>query len=828
MSGTIKDRLVAWQRQLTARIGGDISTPEARKAAMLHYNFVDHGFLRVLWRNLHQIGPGVYRSNQPSAAQLAALHDKVGLKAVLNLRGTTEQSFYLFEAETCQRLGITMADLSLSASQAPSKAKLEALYDLLQTLPRPLLIHCKSGADRTGLAAVMYLMAVEKQPFAVARRQLSFRYLHIARSPAGIQDHILRQYEAALRTSGIGFMDWVRGAYDPVAITASFAGWQAGMRSLGGRRHELMEDSDLIASNAISARRLFTWLWRDHLRRHMPPILLAVLFMAIEGASVGALSYLVRPMFDGIHKGADMSVVYWVAFAVAGVFVTRALAGFSHRVLMGRQSEKIAADMQEVMLSHVMRLDLAYFLKNSPGNLMEQVRGDSNAVKALWPLVLQSAARDSISLLSLLTVAVLIDWRWTLIAVVGVPIILGPLTLLQRQVRATARQSRVAASILSTRLDEAFHGIRTLQLTGTEPQETARYRRALNIFLRAQIHSLTASSAIPALIDFVAACGFAGVMLYGGAQIVAGDKTLGAFMSFFTAMALVFEPLRRLGSVSAMWASARVSLERMRELLDVVATLQSPPHPLAMPSAVGGVRLELRDVGFAYDDLPVLEGVTLIAEPGKTTALVGPSGAGKTTVFHLLSRMADPQMGQVLLGGVDLRDLDLRQLRQQFSVVSQDSALFDEPLSANIRLGAPDQSDAALARALHDANAAEFVDKLTLGVETPAGPRGSALSGGQRQRIAIARAVLRNAPVLLLDEATSALDSQSEKLVTDALARLSQGRTTLVIAHRLSTILKADKIVVLNKGRVVDQGTHQELVARGGLYADLYRLQFKD
>ena len=228
----MKKRLEAWQRQLTARIGGNISTPEARRAAVWHFRFVDHGVLRVLWRNFHQIAPQVYRSNQPSAAQLTAIHARVGLKSVLNLRGRSQQSFYLFEAEACAFLGVTLVDLPLSASQAPSRAKLETLHTLLQTLPKPLLIHCKSGADRTGLAAVMYLLVVQNLPFEEARRQLSWRYLHVARSPAGIQDHILRHYAAAHAASGIAFMDWVRSGYDPVQITASYARWRAGSRSL--------------------------------------------------------------------------------------------------------------------------------------------------------------------------------------------------------------------------------------------------------------------------------------------------------------------------------------------------------------------------------------------------------------------------------------------------------------------------------------------------------------------------------------------------------------------------------------------------------------------
>lgn len=232
MSGPLKTRLVAWQRRLSARIGGDITSPEARRAAGWHYSLVDHGFLRVWWRNLHQIAPGVYRSNQPLARQLVALHAELGLRTVLNLRGQSQQSFYLFEAETCARLGITLIDLSLSASQAPPVDKLETLYAVLQAAQKPLLIYCKSGADRTGLAAVMYLLMIEGQPLDVARRQLSFRYLHVARSPAGIQDHILRHYTAAHARTGVGFMDWVREGYDPAAITASFAQWRAGVRDV--------------------------------------------------------------------------------------------------------------------------------------------------------------------------------------------------------------------------------------------------------------------------------------------------------------------------------------------------------------------------------------------------------------------------------------------------------------------------------------------------------------------------------------------------------------------------------------------------------------------
>ncbi len=576
---------------------------------------------------------------------------------------------------------------------------------------------------------------------------------------------------------------------------------------------------------AIPARRLLGWLWRDHIRRRWPLLTLALLLMAVEGAATGALSYLVRPMFDEVHQGAAFSVVARVAASVGGVFVLRALAGFSHKIIIARQSERVGAELQAAMLAHALRLDLGFYLAHSPGSLMERLRGDTATLRNLWPPILQAFGRDVVALLSLAVVALLIDWRWTLIAVAGVPLLALPITRLQRMVRGTARSARDAAGALSTQLDEAFHGIRTLQLSGAEADEVSRYRRALEKYLTAQFRSDRAAAAIPALIDVVAALGFAGVMLYGGMQIIAGTKTLGEFMSFFTAMGLVFEPLRRLGSVSGLWAAARASLERMRGLLDEVPKITSPARPLALPE--GEVRLEMRDVSFGYGETPVLRGISLLAEPGKVTALVGPSGAGKTTIFHLLTRLADPDAGQVTLNGVDLRDLDLGQLRGLFAVVSQDSALFDEAIAANVRLGAKDQSDAALSRALGLAHA-DFVEAMPLGVNSPAGPRGTALSGGQRQRIAIARAILRDAPILLLDEATSALDSQTELGVTEALDTLRSGRTTLVIAHRLSTIQAADVILVMNKGQIVARGSHAQLLAEGGLYADLYRLQFKE
>ncbi len=573
-----------------------------------------------------------------------------------------------------------------------------------------------------------------------------------------------------------------------------------------------------------SGAALIRWVWRDHLRKRSAPLVVALVLMSVEGAMVAVLSYLVRPMFDQVFVGGSASAVIWVALAVAGVFLIRALSGFAHRVIMARLGEGFVADLQAGLVRHLITLDTRFFQTHPPGNLIERVRGDTGALRPLLTTIVAAFGRDLVSLLALLAVALSVDWVWTLVAVLGVPIIILPVAALQKIVRRTSREARETAAGISTRLDEIFHGIDTVQLTGSEPREAARFRVTLDTYVRAQIRAETGSAGIPALIDIVAAVGFAGVMAYGGYQIIGGEKTVGEFMSFFTAMALVFEPLRRLGAVSGAWAQARASLERLRALLDTPATIVTP----AAPKPVTPGNIVLQDVGFAYDGPQVLHGCTFTAKAGQTTAIVGPSGAGKSTIFALLGRMADPQSGRITLGGTDLREIALADLRAQFSIVSQNAALFDETLRDNIVMGREGVTDDRLAQVLRDANAADFVASQPQGLDTPAGPRGSALSGGQRQRIAIARALLRDAPILLLDEATSALDAQSEALVSDALRRLGTGRTTLVIAHRLATVRQADSIVVMDKGRVIAQGTHDALLAQGGLYADLHRLQFTD
>lgn len=588
------------------------------------------------------------------------------------------------------------------------------------------------------------------------------------------------------------------------------------MSAPSSKRHDQRQRDRVIAA----------WLWDSFVRHRLWFLGLAVALMVVEALMLGAFSYLIRPMFDDVFIAGDSAGVYLVALGMAAVFFGRGLARLGHKSVMAVLAHSATADLQSMLLAHLTRLDLGFFKRNAPGVLIERVRGDSAALARVFQGLITGFGRDGAAVVVLFGVALWTDWQWTLIAVIGIPLLLLPLLWLQRLIRRRSAESRIAAADSSNRLDEAFHGIATIQLTGTEERELARFRQIMRDYVRKIARAVIGHAAVPTVMDFGAAIGFALVLIYGGMQIIEGTRTVGQFMSFFTALGLLFDPMRRFSALTAEWQNVLASLERTHALLQVEPRVTNPPPPHAPVPARHQTNIVFDDVRFAYDDEPVLRGLSFQAEAGKTTAIVGPSGAGKSTVFALLTRLADVGGGQVLLGGHDIRRMDLAALRHCFAVVSQDTALFDETIRDNVTMGAENVTEDALHAALTAAHVDDFLPLLPDGLDTLAGPRGSSLSGGQRQRVAIARAILRNAPVLLLDEATSALDAKSEAFVQEALERLAEGRTTLVIAHRLSTVRTADKIIVMDRGQVVEQGSHDELLALGGAYARLYAIQF--
>ena len=569
---------------------------------------------------------------------------------------------------------------------------------------------------------------------------------------------------------------------------------------------------------------LFKWFWSLYVREHFALLFIALIFMSIEGSMLGLLSYSIKFLFDNVLVSKDTSSILIVAVVIFSIFSIRAIAGFVHRLLTVNVCQKIIKVIQDRMVAHLLNMDVGFHQKNSPGILMDRVRADSKALSESVGEAFMTVGRDGFSLISLLAVVFFIDWKWSLIAFLGIPFLVLPILLLQGVVRSRAGENRDYESKANVRLDEIFHGITDIKLNRAEGRERNKFFDILQLTHKVRLRLEAGMAGIPAMIDVIAAIGFLAVMVFGAIDITSGSKTIGEFMSFFTAMALIFEPLRRLSNVSGNIQVAMASLERVFKIFEEKSSIVFPTLS-SVEKKFDKIGIEFDSVHFSYEDKKVLENINFGIEEGTSNAIVGYSGSGKTTLFNLITRLIDPRSGLIKLNGINIKDFCLNDLRSLISVVRQDGMVFDETILENIRFGKPTATDGEIIEAAKMAYVDEFTNELKDGLNTVVGPRGSTLSGGQRQRISIARAFLRKSPLLLLDEPTSALDSKSEELIQKSLSNLAKHSTTITIAHRLSTIVDSDKVLVLDNGKIVGQGKHSMLLLENSLYSNLFKSQ---
>jgi len=570
---------------------------------------------------------------------------------------------------------------------------------------------------------------------------------------------------------------------------------------------------------------------RDTLRRlfsysapYRGRLLWALVGMVVYAIGYAGLAYLVKPIFDSVLPNQEG--VATIAQAIVVVYLLKGMGSYASSYLMTDVGQRVVMDLRNELFRHILGQSAGFFAQGATGRLLSRINNDVGQVQQAVSETIGDLTRESLALVGFVALMMYYDARLTLFCLTAAPLVVYPLVRLGQRVRRTTRRSQEALEQLSHLSTEAFTGHRIVKAFGTEGVESEKFKKAGYHLFRTNMKVTAALSTLPPFMELLGGLGIAAALWYGSRQIAAGNMTAGQFVSFFSALFMMYEPAKKLSRVNANLQQSIAAAERIFEMLDTHTEVHE--HPNAAAIAPFERCIEFRDVGFGYDEGPgrILRGVSFTVDAGQMVAIVGRSGAGKTTLVNLLPRFYDVSTGSIYIDGVDIQHVTLASLRGQIGIVTQETVLFDDSIASNIAYGTKNASREMIEAAARAANAHDFIAALPKAYDTMIGERGQRLSGGQRQRLAIARALLKNAPILVLDEATSALDAESELLVQEALANLMLNRTSFVIAHRLSTIRRADAIIVLERGRVVEIGRHDELLARpDGTYATLYQLQ---
>lgn len=554
----------------------------------------------------------------------------------------------------------------------------------------------------------------------------------------------------------------------------------------------------------------------------------AVFCMIVAAAAYLVVPWLIKNVVDEVLQEKAMWMLNLIVGAILIVFLLRGFATYGQTYNMSYIGQRVIIDIREALFKHLQRMSLSYFDRRKTGVIMSNLTNDVGALQSAIVENLVSMVTESVTLIGSFVSMLLIDWKLTLVTLITVPMVLGIINIFGKRLRLAGHDVQGRTADITSLLQETLSGIRVVKSFAHEDHEIKRFTTENENNFRAVMRATKLTSLLSPLVEFSAAIAITVILWYGGYSVVTGSITAGSLIAFLIYAINLSNPVKRLSQVYGNIQKAMAAGDRVLETLDTPEDVVEKENAIVMPPIQGHVVFD--HVDFTYDgEKMALQDFCLDVEPGEVTAIVGPSGAGKTTLANLLPRFYDVANGRVCIDGIDVRDVTFTSLREQIGLVPQDTMLFNTTIWENILYGNLAATDEEIVEAAKAANVMEFAQKLPNGLDTIVGERGNSLSGGQRQRVAIARAILKNPKILILDEATSALDTESERLVQEALDRLMRGRTAFVIAHRLSTIQNADRIIVLQQGKLVEQGTHEELLALpNGVYQYLHSVQFAD